>query len=276
MRLLRTITIFGIIVPITGVLMPVQYFAVKLNRPLARRIPGVFHRLVCRLLGVRVHVHGQPVTDRPLLITPNHVSWLDIPIISTVLPVSFIAKAEVAGWPVFGTLARLQRTVFVNRERRSATGAVASEIADRLDRGDAMVLFPEGTSGDGNFILPFRSALLGAAREAISRGNSERVWVQPMSLVYSKVQGLPMGRQFRPMAAWYGDMDMLPHLMGIVREGVFDVDVFWGEPIVYDPQSDRKAVAALAETAVRTLTAAALRGRHEEVRPHREIAAEVQ
>ena len=138
-----------------------------------------------RLIGIRVRQHGAPLKDRPLLVVSNHVSWLDILVIGSLTPSSFIAKSDVKGWPGVGLLADLARTVYVDRARRQATGETTSAIAKRLLDGDAMILFPEGTTGDGTHILPFRSALLGAARAALVDGGHERVHVQPLSIAYS-------------------------------------------------------------------------------------------
>ena len=132
----------------------------------------------------------------------------------------FVAKKEVAGWPIFGWLAKLQRTVFIDRERRHRTGAATQEIAERLIGGDAVVLFAEGTSSDGNRVLPFRSALIGAVHHAIgSSTHHERVTVQPLSLAYVDLNGLPLGRAFRSRVAWYGDADLISHLRRRVRRG---------------------------------------------------------
>ena len=168
----------------------------------------------------------------------------------------FVAKKEVAGWPIFGWLAKLQRTVFIDRERRHRTGAATQEIAERLIGGDAVVLFAEGTSSDGNRILPFRSALIGAVHHAIgSSTHHDRVTVQPLSLAYVNLNGLPLGRAFRSRVAWYGDADLIPHLVGVCSAGAVDVTVSWGEPVSYDMSADRKDIARVAEQAVRRMTA---------------------
>ncbi|HWP14949.1 MAG TPA: 1-acyl-sn-glycerol-3-phosphate acyltransferase, partial [Xanthobacteraceae bacterium] len=101
------LTVFALV---TTVLMPVQWVAVVLKSPLRRRIPVLYHRFVCRLVGVRVRATGTPLDDRPLLIVANHSSWLDISIITSLAPVVFVAKSEIARWPFFGLLAKLQRT----------------------------------------------------------------------------------------------------------------------------------------------------------------------
>ena len=168
----------------------------------------------------------------------------------------FVAKKEVAGWPIFGWLAKLQRTVFIDRERRHRTGAATQEIAERLLGGDAVVLFAEGTSSDGNRVLPFRSALIGAVHHAIgSSTHHERVTVQPLSLAYVNLSGLPLGRAFRSRVAWYGDADLISHLVGECAAGTVDVKVSWGAPVSYDMSADRKDIARVAEQAVRRITA---------------------
>lgn len=246
----------------TAALLPFQWMAVRFSLPLRRLIPTLFHRIVCRLFGVRVREVGRPATQRPLLIVSNHASWLDIAVITSRLPVVFVAKHEIASWPLFGLFARLQRSVFVDRARRHKTRDVNAEIARRLAEGDPVVLFGEGTSSDGNRVLPFRSALIGAAGDALAEaGSVGAVTVQPLSIAYTGFQGLPMGRQHRPVAAWYGASDLLPHLLHVGRHGGLDVTVTWGEPLPYDEGTGRKAVARFLEASVRRLTAGALRGR---------------
>jgi lyso-ornithine lipid O-acyltransferase len=251
------LTVFALV---TTVLMPVQWVAVVLKSPLRRRIPVLYHRFVCRLVGVRVRATGTPLDDRPLLIVANHSSWLDISIITSLAPVVFVAKSEIARWPFFGVLAKLQRTVFVERDRRHKTGKVNAQIAQRLAEGDPVLLFGEGTAGDGNRVLPFRTALIGAARDAIAAAGNERVWIQPLSIAYVSQQGIALGRHLRPRAAWYGKMKLTDHIGKIVRTGAVDVMVTWGDPIPYDGAIDRKVLARQLESAVRANTIAALRG----------------
>jgi 1-acyl-sn-glycerol-3-phosphate acyltransferase len=196
------------------------------------------------------------------MIVCNHVSWLDISVISAVAPIVFVAKSEISGWPLFGLLAKLQRSVFVDRSRRHETDAVNAEIARRLAGGDPVVIFGEGTSSDGNRVLAFRTALIGAARDALAEAEHvRRVWLQPLSIAYTDLLGLPLGRQHRPLIAWYGAFSLAPHFLSAVRRGGIDVTVTWGEPIAYDENSDRKALARMLEARVRHMTAQALRGR---------------
>jgi lyso-ornithine lipid O-acyltransferase len=262
--MVRVVLVISAIAAITFPLMPIQWLAIRLNLSAQRRIPVLYHRTICAILGIRIRVVGQRMPEHPLLIVANHSSWLDIPIISAVAPAVFVAKSEVATWPIFGWLAKLQRSVFVDRKRRHRTGDVNAEIARRLADGDPVVLFGEGTSSDGNRVLPFRTALIGAARDALAEAEHvRRVWIQPMSLAYTQVLGLPLGRQHRNVVAWYGGLSLWPHLVGICRRGAVDIVVTWGEPVAFDEASDRKEVARELETRVRELTVNVLRGRNQ-------------
>lgn len=245
-----------------GLVAPVQALANRAGWGFGGRIPVLFHRLFNWLLGIRVTVLGAPPSRVPTLVLANHVSWLDIPVMGATVPLSFIAKQEIASWPVVGFCARLQRCIFLDRTRKSATAEVNSLVAGRLARGDAIVLFPEGTTGDGRRLLPFRSSLVGAARAALLDPGVEAIKLQPLAIVYLRRHGLPLTRREMPAIAWYGDMELAPHLREFLRGGPLDVAVIWGEPIAFDAASDRKRATARAEQAVREAVAAARRGDH--------------
>jgi lyso-ornithine lipid O-acyltransferase len=261
MATLRAASILTIFVLVTLLLIPVQWLAVKLNLGWRRTFPHAYHRFVCNLFGVRITMLGTPVKGGVLLMA-NHAGWLDIPILSAVAPVSFVAKHEINLWPFFGTLARLQRTVFIRRERSKALEA-ADNIRGRLLEGDALVIFPEGTSGDGNRVLRFKSALLSAVELATGDtqgGQASHVLIQPVSVAYVSLHGLPMGRENRPLFAWYGDMDLVSHLWGAIEAGPIDVVVELHEPLTIAQAGGRKELAARAETAVRGGLVRALSG----------------
>lgn len=246
---------------LTGGLYAILWLLAALKLPGRRRVGRGYFRLLARLMRARIRLAGAPASSRAALIVANHVSWLDIPVIGASIPAVFVAKREIAGWPVIGLGAKLLRTVFVDRARRQQTGDATADIASRLAEGDSVVLFAEGTSSDGNRVLPFRSALVGAANEVLDQlGPAEQVIVQPLSICYTGLQGLPMGRQHRPVVAWYGDLDFVPHLKEYIQRGAVDAVVTFGEPIVYGARADRKELARSLENTVRRLTAQALRG----------------
>jgi 1-acyl-sn-glycerol-3-phosphate acyltransferase len=255
--------IFAVVVIslVTIVLLPVQLMAIVIKSDLRKRLPRWWHRIAARLLGLKVHVHGQMVQDRPLLIAANHVSWCDIVTLGAVADVAFIAKADMAGWPIFGTLAKLQRSVFIERENPRKTGQQASEIARRLAGHEIIVLFAEGTTSDGNGLIPFKTSLFGAAQFALRDSGLAAVAVQPVAISYTRVHGMPMGRHHRRLAAWIGDEDLIPHLGRFLREGAIDAEVRFGEAEVFGETSDRKHLGRLMESRVRTMLAESLAGR---------------
>jgi 1-acyl-sn-glycerol-3-phosphate acyltransferase len=257
MARLRAAFLLAAFLVLTLVCMPVQWLFLKLNSRAARTFPGQYHRVVAALFGVHIHVRGKPVTGEGVLLVANHTSWADIIIFSAVTPLCYVAKSEVARWPLFGTLARLQRTVFVERARRSATGGVRDEIRERLLAGETLLLFPEGTSHDGNRVLPFKSALLGAAEAVLANG--QHVKVQPVSAAFTGLHGLPMGRETRPLFAWYGNMEMVPHLWEALQAGPLDVVVQFHAPFSLDVM-DRKTLAKEAQQVVQAGVAQALAG----------------
>ncbi len=250
---------------LTLTLMPVQLALVRGWPGGARRFPHWYHKRVCRLLGIRVKVEGALAADAPVLLIANHASWLDIPVISAVAPVSFVAKREVAGWPFVSWLAKLQRTVFVDRTRRTSVGDTAGEMIERLAAGDNLVLFPEGTSSDGARVLPFKTSLLAAAKPTRGAGqdagaSATGAVVQTLAIVYTRMHGLPIDRADRPLVGWYGDMELPGHIWTLLEAAPFDVTVRLGAPVPLDAFADRKALARHGETIVRADVVDLLRG----------------
>ena len=252
--MLRALFIGALFFTMTPILISAQWLLDKLHLPGWGFIATRYYRFLCRLLAIRVRIVGQPAQDRAVLYVSNHVSWVDILAIGSVAPVAFVAKREVRQWPLVGITAQLQRTVFVDRERRRQSGEAVSEIVARLQSGTSVVLFAEGTSGDGNCVLPFRSALFGALEHAAA-DVSGPVYVQPMAICYTDLHGIPMGRQHRPLVAWYGDLDFIPHIKNFIIRGGIDAVVSYGEPVAVDNAIDRKTMTRQLERAVRHIAA---------------------
>lgn len=250
-------------------LMPVQGVGLLLHRPWSRRLPAFYHRGCCKILGFRVRAVGAPTPLRPALFASNHVSYTDISVLGSLIVGSFVAKSEVAGWPLFGWLAKLQRTVFVDRRMRS-TLLQRDTMTARLAAGDALILFPEGTSGDGNRVLPFKSALFSAAEKM--EGMAPLV-VQPVSVAYTRLDGIPLGRQLRPYFAWYGTATLAPHLWTMIGLGTVEIVVEFHPPTAYSDCGSRKALARYCYERVAGGMAAALAGRPQPMPPAPAAAA---
>jgi 1-acyl-sn-glycerol-3-phosphate acyltransferase len=239
------------------VLVPLQILSMKTGLWPETVLLKIWHSMILRALGLRVHLKGAIARERPLLVVANHISWTDIMVLASFVDVKFIARADMEGWPLIGMLSKLQRTVFIERERKRTSGDQASEIARRMAKGDAMVLFAEGSTSDGNLVLPFKSTLFGAASMAISEGAADQVFIQPVAIVYTRLHGVPMGRRHRPIAAWIGDQDLMPHLKVLLAEGALDAEVHFGEPVPFSKGSNRKETARAMEAEVRQMVHAA-------------------
>ncbi len=241
---------------LTVPLMPVQAAALGLALPLRETLPRWYHGKCCRILGFRIEVRGQQSRVNPTFFVANHVSYFDITILGSLIAGSFVAKSEVAAWPLFGWLAKLQRTVFVARRGRHA-GNNRDEISARLRSGGDLVLFPEGTSSDGNRVLPFKSALF-----AVAAGMAEDrpLCVQPVSISYTRLDDVPMGRYLRPFFAWFGDMELPGHLWHALGLGQVTVVVEFHRPVTLGEFASRKALSAHCHEVVSRGVAAALAG----------------
>ncbi len=199
-----------------------------------------YYRFMSRALGFDLKIKGHQVKDRPLLVVCNHISYLDIMVVGAAVKGEFVARGDMADWPFFGLMAKAGRTVFIDR-KRSSTNVARDAIQKRLDEGGRLIMFPESTSGDGNHMLPFKSALFTVAERTV---NGKPVTVQPMSIAYTRLNGLPIGVGWRSFYAWYGDMTLGPHLWQALKMGRTTVEVEFHEPVTADQLGGRKALAS--------------------------------
>jgi lyso-ornithine lipid O-acyltransferase len=257
----------------TLALMPVQAAGLVLRRRWVAEFPRFYHRNVCRLLGLKVRQIGHPVSARPVLFVSNHLGYIDITVLGSLIPGSFVAKSEVAGWPLVGWLAKLQRSVFVDRQVRT-TAQQRDAIAERLAAKDALILFPEGTSGDGNHVLPFKSSLFSVV---FNKQTDEPITVQPVSVAYTRLDGLPIGRRLRPFFAWYGDMTLGPHAWNVLGLGTVEIEVEFHPPTTVGEWVSRKELSQFCYDRISNGVGRLLSGRGEAsapaVRPQREPVA---
>jgi lyso-ornithine lipid O-acyltransferase len=221
--------------------------------PVRGRLNRSLCRAACRVLGLRVTMVGKPPSERPALLVANHVSWTDVVAFGANAPICFLARHDVAFWPGLGMLARLFGTLFVERGRLRQIPRVNAQMAERMQAGDLVALFPEATTGDGTRLKRFHAVHFAAARDLLrARPDRDFVVVAPAAIVYSHRRGLPLGRNGRAGVAWYGDTDFTPHLLDLVRDGGADCRISFLEPLAYRRDSDRKVVARQASLAIRS------------------------
>jgi 1-acyl-sn-glycerol-3-phosphate acyltransferase len=206
------------------------------------KIPLYWHKAILAVSGLRVHVIGTRSSVTPTLFASNHSSYWDIVVLGSLIEGSFIAKKEIASWPVVSFLAKLQKTYFVDRKPRHAQEQL-DDLALFLQEKRNLILFPEGTSNDGNRVYPFKPTLFRMAEQ-------DDLVIQPVTVVYSLLDGMPMHRGLRPLTAWYGDMDLFSHLWTVLGMGTLQVDVVFHD--VMDPSAfaSRKDMAKKAHTVI--------------------------
>ena len=256
----RVLFFIVVFLPVMIVIIPLQALINALKLPFWGVLPRFFHRVGCVFLGMRVTVIGQPATGRPTLLVSNHISWTDIIAVGSVAEVTFVAKREVGEWFFVGMMARLQKTIFVDRTRRSDAGRTAQEMGAHMAGGNAVLLFAEGQSDIGTHVLPFRSALVGAAQHAMMDAGAEDVMIQPLTIAYTRLQGLPVGRTERSLIAWIKSKSVKQNIKEILSGGVKEVTLAFGTPMPLAQGADRKAVTKAAELEVRRMLVALNRG----------------
>jgi 1-acyl-sn-glycerol-3-phosphate acyltransferase len=226
-------------------LAPLQWIALRRCWPVRLWLPVALGRTLAALFRLDVAAKRAPPPHGPLLIVANHLSWLDIVAICSVEPVCFLAKREVEAWPVVSAFARLQETVFVDRKRRRTIPGANAAMAQRMLAGRPVLLFPEGTTGDGSALRKFHSSHFAAARDLLAMASGiETVCVQPVAIRYSS-----------PAAAWVGDASLLPHLWSLLKGEPIRCDLLFGKPLAYARGENRKEVARAAASAIARMLA---------------------
>src|SRR5690606_4810311 len=249
-----------VFLPFLVVVIPLQALILALRLPFWQVLPRLFHRLGCLFLGLRINVIGQPSTGRPTLMVANHISWTDIVALGSVADVTFVAKREVGQWPFVGMMADLQRTIYADRTRRSETGRTAPAMGKHMAGGNAVLLFAEGQSDIGTHVLPFRSALIGAAQHAMIDAGAQEVMIQPLTIAYPRLAGLPVRRNERSLIAWIKSKSVKQNIRDILSGPVKDVTVAFGVPRPLTETDNRKLVSKAAEQDVRAMLVALNRG----------------
>lgn len=244
----------------TLLMIPIHGSVLLLCRRLSARTLRFYWKGVCQAVGIRVVTHGTMAETSPVLFVANHISYLDIAVLGQTLLASFIAKSEVATWPALGVLSKLGRTMFIVRQRgRSAEQR--DHILERMKDNDSLIVFPEGTSSDGNRVLPFKSSLFSVAETRI---NDVPILVQPVSLAYTRLDGLPLGFGWRPFFAWYGAMELGAHVWAMLGlAGTVEVAVVFHPPVSMNDFASRKEMAAACYSCVADAVALANGGRLE-------------
>jgi len=218
-RLITRLTAFTVFLLCVCLLATALKLADRLrNQPIDKNPWARFcFRRACQCLGWQVQVHGQPIRGNALYVA-NHISWSDIPALGSITPVRFLSKAEVGNWPVIGWLARHAGTLFIKRGGGQAR-RIKGAIAEHLQAGESVLVFPEGTTSSGLAVLPMHGLLLSAAKEA-------GVPIQPVTIGYRRDQ------RPDPLAPFVGDDSFHHHLMRLLRQPPARIEILFHPPVM--------------------------------------------
>lgn len=219
----------------------------KAKKPLWRdRVVCLCYAGILRIIGVRLRVTGELATERPLLLVTNHLSYLDVALLGSQHAVRFTPKSEIDGWPVIGWICRLCDAVFIDR-RPDKVVEMKQGIRSALADGAVVCLFPESSTGNGLHMLPFRSSLFSLAEEPVG---GQALTVQPAAIAYTRIRRLPMDSVAWPHIAWYGDMDLAPHLWALLKLGSIHAELVFLPPVSLEQYGDRKQLALHCRQAI--------------------------
>ena len=245
-----------------GLLMPLQVISRLVFPSTQYFLPQLFHRGLCNLLRLKIVFHGTPSTARPTLFVINHISWLDIPVIGKALKGSFVAKEEVAGYPLMGQVAKLQKTIFIAQTRQSVKDH-KGELQEHLANGDNMFLFPEGGSSNGLVIHDFKSSYFALAE---GHADDSPLIVQPVTLAYSQMDNMYVTRNIMKSIAWVGNEELLSHMWTFLKSGSVTAELRFHPPVTIDAYDSRKEMAVDCQRTIAEGLSRAMTNRPEPIR----------
>ena len=222
----------------TLVLLPFQLVIVYLIKKNTYIIPYFFHNLCRRIFGIKIKICGKVSGNFPVLFISNHASYLDILILGSLFKTSFVAKREVEKWPLFGILAKLQNTIFIDR-KISSLKIQESKIIKHLNKKKNLVIFPEGTSSDGNKVLPFKSSLF----NIFEKNLNAKISIQTITIIYKKINGIDMNRIDRKNITWHSDMDLVTNFFSVLKKLTIQVEVIFDDKFLPPKEHNRKKIA---------------------------------
>lgn len=204
--------------------------------PAALVYPRAYHDFCRKLLNIKIITEGEIARGKNVVYVGNHISYLDVQVVGSLLNASFIAKKEVEGWPLFGLLGKMGRTLYISRAPADAAKATKM-LSDRLEEGLPLIVFAEGTSTNGMQVLPFKSSFFEIFL-------NKEIRIQPFTVSVLEVDGQKADSPaVRDQYAWHGDMTLEPHLWCFAKGKGAVIKVSFQEPILSTSFIDRKSLS---------------------------------
>jgi len=232
MRLIGFLIVNLVFLVLAILLAPVSLFFGRIaHRKVAIKLTKVWGQLMVIVLGFTVKFRNEEIIDenQHYFIVSNHLSYLDIILVGCKKPGLFVGKKEVRSWPLLGQLAWLGGTIFVDRSKRGkADRPYIGQIAKYLKQGLTILVFPEGTSTEGDSVLPFKKTIFSSPILAETP-------VLPLTVKYISVNHQPFGPENRDLVCWYADMTFVDHFWHMLNLKEFTVEIIANKPILEKP-----------------------------------------
>ena len=214
------------------VMMPILWLVSK-TKIFAPWYNQMYFKVVCFMLGIRIKVkRGKLANIKNLLLICNHNSYFDIFALGSLIKTNFISKDDVKNWPIFGIITRLGNTVYISRDKMKAGREVNLIEKEFENRSLPLLVFPEGTSTDGNEVLPFKSSLFAMFENHIGKKLENQITIQPISIAYVYQGKKRMSDEDRHNFAWYlKDQGLVEHLVNAMKHTPFTIEVIFHDPI---------------------------------------------
>ena len=245
---MRSVRLFSILLCLSIfiiITIPIQFLLNIFNLRLKNIYPIFFYKVIKNIAGINIDIEGlEKITQKGIgtLYIANHVSWFDILCLGSILNARFIAKKEVASMGIFGFLAKLSNTFFIDNSNKNKIYEYNNFIREKLINGESLILFPEGTTSDGNSVRKFKSSLF----ECIN-SNESQINVQPISICYVRKNNVPMGIYSRRFIAWIGEISMVSSMKEFLSSGSITVSLIFHPKISIGRFSNRKELSSFCE-----------------------------
>ena len=247
MSILRLCFILILLTLLITLSIPIQIFCNIIGFKLKKLYPLFFYKMIKIITGINIEFNVSKLNKKNIgvLYVANHVSWFDIICLGALLNARFIAKKEVGKMGIFGFLAKLSNTFFIDNENKNKIREYNQIIQKKLQAGENFIIFPEGTTSDGNGIKNFKSSMLECAFD-----KNNQINIQPISICYSKLNNIPMGIYLRRNIAWVGDTSMVAAMANFLRSGRITVDIVFHDLLNVSRFKNRKDLATYCESRI--------------------------
>ena len=183
------------------------------TKPIFYIVPKAYHTVLCKIFRITVEITGTPTTKHAVFLG-NHLSYIDIPVMGSILDATFIAKEDVKSWFIFGWLGTLAQTIYISRKRDAAQQCI-NDIEKMINRGRSLILFPEGTSSRGTKVIPFKSSLF---ELFLNDSLKNKLFIQPFTITIKKINGEIISNiEDMDKYSWHSDMELMPHLWQMAK-----------------------------------------------------------